>query len=122
MTTIEVLEGLMLVCFSVSWYWSIAKMLRTGVATGKSLQFALMILLGYGFGVASKLLMWIESAQFSSIICLYSWNILVISLDAALVMHLSRQAEADCDRPTPPGSRTETVAVPPPPCRPQTSV
>ena len=56
MNTIEVLEGLMLVSFSLSWYLSIAKMLQAKVAAGKSLHFVLVICLGYSFGIASKLL------------------------------------------------------------------
>lgn len=89
MNTIEILEGLMLVSFSASWYWSIAKMLKAKVAAGKSLHFVLMICLGYGFGIASKLLAWHETGQLSGLMWLYSWNLLVVAFDAVLIIRLS---------------------------------
>ena len=90
MNTIEVLEGLMLVSFSLSWYLSIAKMLQAKVAAGKSLHFVLVICLGYSFGIASKLLAWHQTGQMNRLMWLYSWNLLVTAFDAALIIRLSR--------------------------------
>ncbi len=90
MTTIETLEGLMLVSFSVSWYWSIAKMVRTKMAAGKSLYFVLMICFGYVLGISSKLVAWREFGDLSPLISVYGWNLLVTAFDAVLVVRYSR--------------------------------
>jgi len=92
MTTIEALEGLMLVSFSVSWYWSIAKMVRTKVAAGKILYFVLMICFGYVLGISSKLVAWQEFGELSALIWVYAWNLLVTAFDAFLVVRYSRSA------------------------------
>ena len=102
MSTIELLEGLMLVSFSVSWYWSIAKMLRTRTASGKSLNFVLMICFGYVLGVSSKLVAWQEYGALSPLVWVYAWNLLVTAFDAVLVVHYSRPAAA---RETAPATR-----------------
>ncbi|MEO1776873.1 MAG: hypothetical protein AAFS07_18185 [Pseudomonadota bacterium] len=54
----EYLEGVMLFCFSIGWYWSIAKMLRTRQAIGKSPCFVTLITIGYGLGALSKGAYW----------------------------------------------------------------
>ena len=94
MITVEALEALMLVSFSVSWYWSILKMLRTKLAAGKSLEFVLMICLGYMFGISSKLLAWQEVGEVSPLTWVYVWNLLVTAFDAMLVARYSRPALA----------------------------
>jgi hypothetical protein len=86
------LEAMMLVCFSVSWYWSIAKMLRTRVASGKSAFFVTLICTGYVFGLASKLLVWRDGGALSPLMWLYAWNLCVTLFDLALVLHFSRPA------------------------------
>jgi len=90
MTTIETLEGLMLVSFSVSWYWSIAKMVQTKVAAGKSLYFVLMICFGYVLGISSKVVAWRELSDLSPLIWVYGWNLVVTAFDALLVVRYSR--------------------------------
>ncbi len=85
----------MLASFSVSWYWSIAKMLRTKVAAGKSVNFVLMICFGYTLGISSKLVAWQETGELSSLIWVYTWNLLVTSFDAMLVVRYSRSATVE---------------------------
>lgn len=94
MTTVEVLEGMMLLSFSVSWYWSIAKMLRTKVAAGKSLLFVLMICFGYILGISSKVVAWHSVGILSPLVWVYAWNLLVTAFDAGLVVHYSRPQDA----------------------------
>jgi hypothetical protein len=84
------LEALMLVCFSISWYWSIAKMLRTRVAAGKSAFFVVLICTGYVFGVASKLIAWQGGGPLSPLVWLYAWNLCVTLADLALVIRFSQ--------------------------------
>lgn len=90
MDTIELLEASMLVSFSVSWYWSIAKMLKSGQASGKSLCFVLMICFGYVLGIGSKLVAWQRLGDLSPLIWVYCWNFLITAFDAVLVVYYSR--------------------------------
>lgn len=112
MTTIEALEGLMLVSFSVSWYWSIAKMFKTKVAAGKSLNFVLMICFGYMLGISSKLVAWREMGELSPLIGVYSWNLLVTAFDAMLVVRYSRIPPPPFPFPSPP-PMASTLSSPP---------
>lgn len=86
----EIFELLMLLGFSVSWYWSISKMLVSKTASGKSIAFVILICIGYCFGIASKLAVFRESGHLSPVIWLYCWNLLVTSIDAILVVYYSR--------------------------------
>lgn len=86
----ERLEAAMLFSFSISWYWSIAKMLRTRQAAGKSAFFVLLICCGYVCGVASKLVAYGTTGILSPLIWLYAWNLLVTTFDLYLVQTLSR--------------------------------
>jgi hypothetical protein len=89
----ETFEALMLLCFSISWYWSIAKMLKHRVASGKSAFFVTLICVGYIAGVASKTLDWRRSGDLDPLVWLYVWNLCVTLVDLALVLHFSRKAE-----------------------------
>ena len=51
-----VFEFLMLVCFGFSWPFSILKSIRSRSTKGKSLEFMLLVLCGYIFGLIHKLL------------------------------------------------------------------
>lgn len=97
------LEAVMLGAFSISWYCSIWKMLRTRQASGKSLGFVLLICLGYVCGIASKLALYRDTGVWSELILLYIWNLLITGFDAWLVVQFTREAPGDCpfgkDRP-----------------------
>jgi hypothetical protein len=86
------LEAAMLGAFSISWYCSIWKMLRTRQAAGKSLGFVLLICFGYVFGIASKLTVYWDTGIWSAVILLYVSNLLVTGFDAYLVMRFGRLA------------------------------
>lgn len=92
MTAIEILQALMFFSFSTSWYWSIAKLLRTKSATGKSLVFALMVCIGYTLGIASLLLAWEGGSDLNPLIFVFAWNLTVTMIDAALVIRYSRRS------------------------------
>ena len=49
-------ELLMIVCFGVSWPLNIIKAWRARTAKGSSVQFYFLILVGYLFGIASKVI------------------------------------------------------------------
>ena len=52
----DVLELLMIVCFGVSWPLNIVKAWRARTTKGSSVQFYFLILAGYLFGIASKVI------------------------------------------------------------------
>lgn len=90
----EVFESLMLLCFSCSWYFSIARMLRVRRASGKSAQFVMLICTGYVFGIAAKYFGWQTTGVLSPVVWLYAWNLLVTGFDLMLVLHFSRVERA----------------------------
>ena len=52
----EICEILMIVCFGFSWPMNVIKSYRSRTAKGKSLPFLLLIIIGYVFGIAGKLI------------------------------------------------------------------
>ena len=86
----EAFESLMLLCFSCSWYFSIARMLKVRRAVGKSAQFVVLICTGYVFGIAAKFYDWQATGDLSPVVWLYIWNLGVTGFDLALVLHFSR--------------------------------
>ena len=52
----DVFELLMIVCFGVSWPLNIHKAWKARTAKGSSVQFYFLILTGYLFGIASKVI------------------------------------------------------------------
>ncbi len=90
MTYADLFEAAMLISFSVSWYWSIARMLRTRMAAGKSAAFVALICCGYVFGIAAKWLAWQATGVWTPLILLYAWNLCVTLFDLALVLHYRR--------------------------------
>ncbi len=87
MTHYEIAEATMLICFSISWYWSIARMLQVRAAVGKSPVFVVLICTGYIFGIAGKLWAWEATGVLSDLTYLYAWNLAVTMLDLVLVLH-----------------------------------
>ena len=51
-----IFEFLMLCCFGFSWPFSIVKSIRSRSTKGKSLEFMLLIVVGYVFGIVHKVL------------------------------------------------------------------
>ena len=75
----NIFESLMLVCFGLSWPLSIARTLRTKAVAGKSPYFIGIIILGYLFGVARKIL-----DPLDWVFWLYIFNIVAVSVDLIL--------------------------------------
>lgn len=72
-------EILMLICFGVSWPVALLKTYQTKSVKGKSILFLFLVLLGYIFGVAHKLIY-----SFDYVIWLYIINGLLVFTDMAL--------------------------------------
>ena len=56
MLSAELFEILMIVSFGLSWPMNVLKSYRARTAKGKSLPFLLLIITGYLFGIAGKLI------------------------------------------------------------------
>lgn len=73
-------EALMIFCFGISWPMSIIKSYRSRTAKGKSVLFIFFILIGYGFGIISKIL----NGNITYVFALYVLNFLMVALDLGL--------------------------------------
>ncbi|MCL2105955.1 MAG: hypothetical protein FWH26_02690 [Oscillospiraceae bacterium] len=76
----EALEALMMICFGLSWPFSVARSYRARTAKGKSLFFLCAIALGYAVGIASKALL----GNISYVLGFYALNLLMVLVDIAL--------------------------------------
>lgn len=86
----SIFEIIMLVCFGLAWPFSIAKGLRTGQTAGKSLVFLLVVLVGYGAGIAHKLLY-----SRDPVIFFYLLNALMVTIDIVVYLrNKSRESSA----------------------------
>ncbi len=72
-------EALMLLCFGASWPASIAKAVRTKQVAGKSPVFMILIMIGYGCGIAHKILF-----DRDWVIGLYALNLVMVATDLYL--------------------------------------
>lgn len=88
----NILEAGMLLSFSLGWYMSILKMLRTGKAVGKSTACVALVCFGYGAGLSAKLIEYSQSGTLNPIFWFYAWNGLVTAFDLFLVVMLTRRA------------------------------
>ncbi len=84
----ELLEALTILCFGLSWPLSIRKSYISRTAKGKSLFFEVFLLIGYGFGIARKILLLSNNERaewlFYLSLFFYVLNFLEISVDVAL--------------------------------------
>ena len=69
----------MLVCFGVSWPFSILKTLRSRSVAGKSVLFLSIVALGYVCGIIHKLL-----HAMDAVIYFYIFNLILVLIDLAL--------------------------------------
>lgn len=72
----------MLVCFGFAWPVNIYKSLKTHATAGKSPLFLAVILLGYCFGIANKMLRGPDA-----VMVLYAVNWLMVAADLVLYYH-----------------------------------
>ena len=82
----SVFEAIMLICFGVSWPFSIAKSIRTKRVEGKSRAFMAIVCIGYLSGILHKALY-----SFDWIILLYITNMILVATDLALYYRYATQ-------------------------------
>ena len=81
----------MLVCFGVSWPFSIWKSWRTKNVSGKSAVFLWLIFLGYLAGITNKIVRSLgPEAELESVTALYAVNALLVFIDILLYYRYSR--------------------------------
>ena len=76
----QIFETVMLVCFGLSWPFNIAKSIKSRTAKGKSLQFELLIVVGYLFGIAGKFV----GGNVTYVLAVYILDVLMVSTDIVL--------------------------------------
>ena len=89
----HLLETVMLLCFGLSWPFNIAKSLRSRTAKGKSLQFEVLVVVGYLFGLAGKFV----SGDVTYVVAVYVLDLVMVSIDIVLTcrnLGLDRRAAA----------------------------
>ena len=79
--TMSIWELLMLVCFAASWPAAIIKTWRAKNPAGKSILFAVLIIIGYIAGALQKVL-----NKPDAVFWLYVFNGLLVSTDLILVL------------------------------------
>ena len=88
---LSIFEIGMLICFAASWPAAILKTYRSKNPGGKSILFALLIILGYLCGAAHKILY-----QPDLVYWLYVFNMLLVGTDLVLVLiYRRRQRQAE---------------------------
>ena len=81
----------MLVCFGVSWPFSIWKSWRTKNVSGKSAVFLWLIFLGYLAGITNKVVRSLgPEATIEAVTALYAVNALLVFIDILLYYRYSR--------------------------------
>jgi hypothetical protein len=85
------LEMGMLICFGICWPISIARLLRSCRSEGKSIGFVAAVLVGYLFGVASKIAFaTISGSPLPPVTLLYAVNSVSVAVDGALCIYFRR--------------------------------
>lgn len=87
--SLSVFEIGMLICFAASWPAAILKTYRSKNPGGKSILFALLVILGYLCGAAHKVLY-----QPDLVFWLYLFNTLLVATDLVLVLIYRRRRRA----------------------------
>ena len=82
----ELLESTMLICFGLSWPMNLAKNIKARSARNMSLQFILLIIIGYVAGISAK----IYNHRFNYVLIVYLLNLVVVSANV-IVYFINRR-------------------------------
>ena len=88
-------ETIMLILFGFSWPFNIAKSLKSKTTLGKSLVFEVIVIVGYLFGVAAKLIIYSNTGVLQYSFWFYLLDIALVSTDIVLYfrnLKLDKQA------------------------------
>lgn len=81
-----ILETIMLICFGASWPLSVVKNFKARSAKGMSLQFILLITLGYVAGLSAKLM----NGGDKFVIIVYLINLFMVSINILIYFRNKR--------------------------------
>ena len=73
----SIFESVMLICFGLSWPLNVIKAYKARTATGTSLPFILLIIIGYVAGITAKVI----TGQINYVLIVYLLNLLIVSLN-----------------------------------------
>ena len=93
MNIVHVLEAGMLVCFGISWPFNIAKSLRSRTAKGKSFIYEILVVVGYFFGLAAKIIL----GDVNYVMIFYIVDILMVTTDIILTFR-NRRLDRERDK------------------------
>ena len=74
----------MLIAFGCSWPFNIAKSIRSKTTLGKSVTFEIIVVIGYLFGIAAKLIIYNRTGILQYSFWFYILDILLVSTDICL--------------------------------------
>ena len=82
----QIFEAIMVICFGISWPISIIKSVKTKTAKGKSVVFMFLILIGYVFGIVSK----ISMGKITYVFIFYVLNFFMVLTDICMYFRNSK--------------------------------
>lgn len=83
-------EIVMLCIFGASWPFNISKSVRSRTAKGKSVMFEILVVIGYGFGLYSKIWTWQRTGTLAYSTWFYIADIAMVLIDIVLYFRNSR--------------------------------
>jgi hypothetical protein len=83
----QVLEGMMILCFGISWPFSILRTWRAKKVEGKSLVFLVVVLIGYVVGMGAKFVKAADGKGLEVITLFYGINTVLVAIDLSLYLH-----------------------------------
>ena len=88
----EILETIMLVCFGFSWPMSVYKNILARTAKSMSIQFILLIMLGYIAGIFAK----IYTHNFNYVLIAYLINLAMVTVNL-IVYFINRRYDKEAE-------------------------
>ena len=90
----ELFETVMLICFGLSWPFSLIRNIRAHSAKGMSLSVTLLIILGYTAGIAAKVM----AGRFGYVLLAYLFNLAIV-LANVVVYFINRREDRKAAEP-----------------------
>ncbi len=82
----HIFEAIMLLCFGSAWPFSIAKLIKSKTAGGKSIFFLVIIIIGYICGIIYHYILFLERGYWVNVVYLYAFNALMVFIDFLLTI------------------------------------
>ena len=90
----SVFEAIMMVCFGVSWPFSIYRTYRVKNPVGKSVAFLWLVIIGYLAGILNKIF-----GRMDWVVYLYALNAAMVATDLVLVYYYRARRKAEGSTP-----------------------